>query len=152
MVESSNPQTIRFLAAIYAWNLKKAQMIMGKSASRLHGLPPTQAAASERLRNLPYHYWDDFDGDLLLAYGNTIPKFKIEVDMLIIYKGDGDTELIRHTFDFCNHVTYYNINKLFLQLRVFCGAPYYIVGNYLNFYSHVHRCTFIVIKKFVIIE
>src|SRR5271156_4856772 len=126
---------------------------MGKSASRLpsrHGLPPIPAAANERLGNFSYHNGDDFAEDLLLAHGNSLIKFKLVVEMVIKYNGDCATELIEHCFEFCNLVTYQNINKLHLQLRVFCGAPYYIVGKYLHFYSHVHTCTFCVVKKFII--
>src|SRR5271156_4257536 len=124
---------------------------MGNSLPPRHGLPPTQVVASERLGNLSYYNWDDFEGDLLIAYGNTLLKFKIEVDFLIKYTDD-ETELIWHCFEFCNHVTYLNINNLHLQLRLFCRHPYYIVGDYLHYYSYVHTCTFVVIKKFIIIQ
>src|SRR5271156_1385824 len=132
--------------------ISKEANIMGNSSSPpRHGLPPTQAAATERLGNLSYANWDDFESDLLLAYGNTLLKFQIEVNFLIKYTDD-ETELIWHTLEFSNHVTYLNINKLHLQLRLFSRNPYYIVGDYLNYYPYVHTCTFIVIKKFVIVE
>src|SRR5271156_499382 len=126
---------------------------MGNSPSSppRHGLPPTQAAAKERLENLSYYNWDDFEDDLLTAYGNTLLKFKIVVDLLIKFT-DSEVELIEHSIEFCNHVTHSNINNLHLQLRLFCRYPYYIVDDYLHYYTFVHTCTFVVVKKFIIIQ
>src|SRR5271156_5174631 len=110
--------------------------------------PPLQAAARERLENQTYGKWKVFAQDVLLGYGNSRIKFRVQLDLLLVHY-DGSEKLITHVITYNDLVHTLSLNYCVMQLRAYMGAPYYLVnGQYLHFYDHVRCCKLVYIKNF----
>src|SRR5271167_1215437 len=97
--------------------------------------PPLPAAARERLENQTYGKWKVFAQDVLLGYGDSRIKFRVQLDLLLVHY-DGSEKLITHVITYNDLVHTLSLNYCVIQLRTYMGAPYYLVNEYLHFYDH----------------